>query len=362
MTGGDSRRIPKPCKKCNKNITAKLHPGLSCLNCSAHYHYQCAGIDKTAFELLLHKELHLSWSCTACNNNSTNKRRSSLFGSLPLPDPPSDSASTSSSRGASTSNASASNKVSTSLSAATAQSRSSSKSKVLTDSERISKLETLLKGALERINSLELSNLTLVAKLEEKSTKIEKLSGEIVDLGSAANSIEQNLVSDTLEVRHLPKELLEAPITAVFTIGEQINCPVLDTDFSIELSKDPNVLRLTFASKLKRRSFLTAGKQFNRSHKRLAYGNQQYYIHVNAELTNCQKKLYQASKAFRRDFDFKFSWYDINGNLWLKKCEGSTPHRICSLADLNPENVNLLPECSRTQNQEPGVLQGDPAL
>lgn len=319
---------------CKKSITASRFPGLSCRDCSKNFHYQCAGLTKNAFESLVEQGEQFQFSCRACLTNKNNKRRSSIFATLPLPS------------------------VETTEPEADLIPVATS---VPTDSERISRLEELLEATVNRVTVLEQTNLKLLSESEAKSAVISKLQSELDDLTASTSTIEKSLISDNLEIRNLPSAALEDPISTVISIGEQIDCDINQEDFAINPSTDPKVLRLTFNSKLKRRNFLIHGKGFNKSGGHFEYSNQRRRIHVNEELTAYQKRLYHSAKDFRRTHNFKFAWFDINGLLWLKKCEGSTPVPIRSFSALDSYNESLLSELSRPEVQETEMSAGGSA-
>lgn len=316
-----------PCAKCKKNITPIQNPGLSCCNCHKNFHYQCAGLDKVKFTHIVTDKSQ--WACQC-----SSKRRSTIFAQLPLqPDNSGEVDSTGNNT----------------LTPPAAPAPSEIAERSVQD--RIKDLESLLTPALLKIDRLE-------SQIKEQSELITSLRKEVEGIESTTSSIERSLVDDNLEIRELPAEALEDATATVIAIGTQIGCPLNDTDFSINPARDSKIIRVTFSSKIKRRNFLLAGKSFNRAKKRFLSGNSHHRIHVNEELTGHQRRLYHAAKAFRREHNFKFSWFDLNGQLWLKKCEGSIPHLIRGLSDLSTSNVNLLPELQGAPYQESRMSAG----
>lgn len=328
------------CTACNKNITAKVKPGLSCISCTKDFHFTCAGLKKEDFAKVADAKLHLSWSCKECSKPTSNKRRSTIYATLPLPD---DQLNASSPAGSSK----------TGISKPLAKS-----SAPISDSEKLRRLEQLLHETVERVNVLEEINKTLTEKIESNSTATVRLQSEVECVESSTNAIERSVVDCNLEIRNLPESALEDPLNATLALGDQIGCSVSEQDFAIVPTRDSKLIRLTFNSKIKRRSFLVAGKQFNRQKRRFHYDNRSHLVHVNEELTTHQKRLYHVTKQFQKKFNFKFAWFDLHGQLWLKKSEGCTPHLISSASILNESNKDLLPELWGPTFQESGVSPG----
>jgi hypothetical protein len=209
----------------------------------------------------------------------------------------------------------------------------------------VHQLKNLLQSALARIDSLE-------SQIKEKSTVIDQASAEVKRLEVACDSIGKHLIEDNLEIQNLPTSSLEDPLGAAIHVGEAIGCPVSEFDFKVKPSCDRKRLRLSFNSKLLRKQFLLAGKEFNRNHRRLSVGSHSHKIHVNEELSNTQRRLFEKAKSYKVTHQFKFLWFGSSGQLLIKKDENSPLHVIESLDTLNDEN--LLSKYERPQNESSG--------
>lgn len=299
----------KSCKKCTSNVTPKLFPGITCVDCSNPYHWKCTGLSAPAIVAV--KKNNLSWTCHTC------KRRSTIFAD--------------------------SQTVTPSQSTSTASTSSNA---------TITELKELLNSALARIEKLE----SQVVQLGEKSAQFSSLSTTVQSLEVTCNSIEKSNVGDTLEVQNLPEDSLEDPAASAIRLGSDIGCPITLDDFSSVPHREQRRLRLSFKCKNLRRKFLLAGKDFNKRNRRFIVGAQSYKIHVNQELTTFQRSLFDATKRFANNNHYKFTWFDPNGRLLLKKDETSTPIHINSLDTLNDENT--VPKCTGTPVQVTDLPSG----
>lgn len=291
--------MPNQCENCKKNVTKVQSPGLSCINCNKFWHFKCANLSEVATKEIIDNKL--SWTCKKCN------RRSTIL-------PP--------------------------------QLNNSSAPTLSDLSEKYNKLEDLLNSALKRIESLEEE---LVAR-----TQIEKqLTSKVEDLEAQTNTLESKFTDNALEIQGLPESALENPISTITAISNAIGLELNDTDFEEPPSRTFKRISLTFKSKAKRKSFLLAGKKFNKEKRKFTYNNQLHRIHVNEVLTDQQKKLFRDTKAFASTNNFKFVWVAIGGKILLKKDELSIPHIITSSQSLSSiiNHENSLPELQGAENE-----------
>jgi hypothetical protein len=275
---------PPKCSSCNKNITQIKRPGLNCVKCQKYFHRDCANIKKEKFEHIASEGL--SWTCSKCD-----KKRTSIF--------PLDLNSTCR---APTNN--------------TAASPSPDFAKFKEDTDRrISALELLVKVQSEEIKTLKES----VGQVHNKAIELEKVS-----------------VDSDLEIQGIPETTLSDPNIAVNIVAEQINCKVQaeEVHCSVIKSGTKQVLRVNFASKSKRESFLSAGKRFNREKRLLIVKQQRHKIFVNERLTPEQKTLLYNTKVFAKLNNFYCAWI-CNNLVHLKLSHDSLPTVIRSQAQLD---------------------------
>lgn len=328
--------ITNSCQSCKRNVTRVHFPGLSCVGCNRYWHFQCADLSEKASKDLT--ENNFSWTCKNC------KRRSNI---LPGPSP-NKSIVVVSSQNTSTqpSSSTAKNQKSSSKASETKPSASASTTKQLADAcDRITKLEDLLSAALKRIDSLEV-------QAGEKEQIAEGLSIKVNNLETATNLIGKHLNDDILEIQGLPDSALENPLSSTIAVSEAIGCIITEEDLACSPTRDSNKVRITFKSKGTRRNFLLAGKQFNRSKRKLPLNQQSHRIHVNEILSDSQKKLYRETKTFALTNNFKFVWVGLSGHIFIKKGEGHQPITITSSLSLdNINNAAVLPELQGAANQ-----------
>lgn len=294
----------KPCHKCRKNVTASRFPGIGCVLCNNVYHWNCADISEATKQSIIKNKL--SWTCKTC------KRRSTIFA-----------------------DASASTISSSSSSGNTSVNPVRNSPDLIAEIEN---LKELLNAAINRIDSLEL-------QLNSKLNQIETVVADVQRLESTASSVEKLLVDDNLEIQNLPEASLERPIQTAIDLGFAIGCPITESDLKSTPIVDRKRLRLVFHSKATRRTFLLAGKQFNRNGARFL----QHKVHVNEVLTTFQRQLFEKAQAFKVAHNFKFLWFGSSGQLLLKKDEHSPLHVIHSIESL--KDAALLSECERTTNE-----------
>lgn len=297
----------KSCSKCHKNVTASRFPGISCVDCNNPYHWNCAEISEAAKNSIVKNKL--SWTCKIC------KRRSKIFADAPS--------------------------SGSYLSPAVASQPSSSRNIADLQSE-INSLKELLDAAIKRIDSLEV-------QLNNSSQQIVCVATDIQRLESSTSAVERHLVNDNLEVQNLPESSLEHPLQTALDLGVAIGCPINESDLKTVPIVDRKRLRLVFHSKATRRTFLLAGKQFNREQGRFL----QRKVHVNEVLTSHQRQLFEKSHAFKVANNFKFLWFGSSGQLLLKKEEHSQIHVIHSIESL--KDAAILSECQRAPDQIAGV-------
>lgn len=310
--------MAKPCDKCKKNVTAKQNPGISCVDCSHHWHWKCTTLTEEAISAIKSSK-DLSWTCGKC------KRRSIIIVDPPIV-----------------------TKTPVTNTNTNKRQNNNTSSTAAPNSDLVEKLNS----ALARIDQLESTVDSLksqVVALTEKSAQFDSLSSTVTSLDTICNSLEKNNVSETLEIQNLPEVALSDPVAAVVQIGRSINCPVTPSDFSSEPHRVNKRIRLPFKCKNLRRKFLLAGKEFNRKKSQFIVGNQKFKIHINQELTTLQRSLFDLTKRFASSNDYKFVWFDVNGKLLIKKNENSLPIAVHSSDTLN--NEDLLPKCPRTSIQ-----------
>lgn len=304
--------MPSLCSKCSKNVTDKRFPGLSCANCNKIYHISCANIQKESFDSIAKNQL--AWSCSACKKKPST-RRSGIF-------PP----------------------TGPSLVQSTLPTN-----------------DDLLKNLISEFNSYKESTNVRIAQLENllavKTQQVSSLTESIKRVEVKAEEIVQLSTANCLEIQGVPQGNLNSPTESVLFIAEEIGCALTSENFDCSISQNSSkpVIAIKFNSTESRRSFLHAGKKFNRDKKRVKFGNQEYKIFVNEQLTPIQKKLLYDTKTFARERRFNYAWF-CNGLVHLKKREDSELIYIRSQDDLdilgNNEAQILLPEREGSQIQD----------
>lgn len=311
--------MPNQCANCKKNVTKVLSPGLSCVSCNKFWHFKCTELSETTTKEIISNKL--SWTCKKCN------RRSTI-----LPPPPDNAPS-----------------CSLSLSPAVAStSRLASSSTLFA---KIQTLEDLLASAITRIEDLE-------RKLAAREEKEKKLSLRVEKLESHTSNLEKQLTDNILEIQGLPETALEDPSSAVIAIGDAIGCKLSLDDLEEPPFRVSKRISITFKSRIKRRSFLTSGKNFNKEKKKIRIDQHHHRIHINEVLSEQQKKLFRETKAFASEHNFKFVWVGISGHILLKKDENSSLNVITSSHSLSSllQYENNVPELQGASNED-GEMQ-----
>jgi hypothetical protein len=337
--------MPNPCVSCTRNVTRAGAPGLSCVGCSRYWHWKCAGLSEVTFKTIVTNKL--SWTCKSCPRRSNILPSQPSPSSLSVPSPALKVPISPSVKSPIAALVAPASKATKTGPKSTAPKNPPASTKLLTDRERISKLEEQLAAALNRIDFLE-------SQLSDNSSSITTLISKAEECGSKLGSeppVETSL-SDSLEIQCLPESALLNPSLAIDTVSEQIGFQEQGEFLSSDPTRINNRLLIKFKSPDCRRNFLLAAKQFNREKKKLLWNSQSFRIHVNEELTSTQKALYRETKTFARINSFKFVWIGISGQIFLKKSEGHEPFIISSsscLAKLS--DAPILSKCARPENK-----------
>jgi Baculovirus FP protein len=311
----------RKCIECSENITQKQKLGIGCNCCDNAIHFSCLGkLPKTSkdpdFTVDEFRSGKKSWSCTQCRKKPASKnRRSSIF--------PANAASSVSPPPAST--------------------------------------ETQLQELIVAFNAYKKLTDDRIAHLEAvcevKSQQIASLVSSIESVGEKAEKTARESAESSLEIQGIPENELQNPLVAILAIAGDIGCEISPEELTCEVSRSgskPTVV-IRFSSKHKRKTFLHAGKKFNRDRKRIRRDETDHKIFVNELLTADQKKLLYNTKAFARDADYRFSWF-CNGEVHLKKTDASRLIIIKSQSQLETLSQNeasqLLPERERIENED----------
>jgi uncharacterized coiled-coil protein SlyX len=332
--------MSKSCSKCKKNVTAIKFPGLSCVHCNKFFHVKCAGLCDSSFRVL--QDDKLSWTCQSCKRRSSIIVPSSLSpgvkspSHLQVPTTP---------RLGGPSTSAASPKSPTTSVNSQPSKLTQLEQKLAQQSVQISELTELLRATQNRVEALE-------SQLASKSNSVDSLSTKLADLQFKTDQTERQLTGDKLEIQGLPTSALERPLEAITSIGESINCPISCEDLVVEPVQLSSRLSLVFKSRVLRRKFLLAGKAFNKANQRFVWNRKAHKIHVNEELSDCQKKLYRETKNFASSHQCKFVWIGVSGKIFLKKSENFAPIVVDSLSTLRDEYILSKLSGSADENPE----------
>lgn len=275
-----SKKNP-PCVKCKVNITQVRKPGFSCDTCKLiSIHASCAAISDATFADIANGKF--SWTCNNCKKKQKDRRQSLI------------------------------------LPAAAATSLVSSPSTSSLSTEKL--LQDLTVAFNEYKRATDDRILLLESLSEEKSQKVESIAASIEKVETSTETLSRLIAEKALEIQGVPEGELNNPLKAVQDVGADIGCVISSEDVECEVSRTTTtpVLVVNFVSKSVRRSFLHAGKKFNREKKRIVRLNESHKIYVNEKLTANQKKLLYNTKNFARDFGYQFAWF-CNGDVHLKK-------------------------------------------
>lgn len=307
------------CIQCKLNITDKRKPGIGCDNCDNATHFTCAKLAKDTFYDIGSGKA--AWTCKTCVLKKKN-RRSSIFPA-----------------------------------AATANSSSSQLEQPSTSAQATDKLFNDLItdfNEFKRITNDRIAHLEAVCAV--KTQQIASLTSTVEFVEAKAEQTAREVAESSLEVQGIPDNYLLDPTRATIAVAADIGCELTPDEVICEVSRSGSkaVIVINFISKIKRQTFLHAGKKFNRDRKRIHRDGTEHKIFINERLTSVQKKLLYNTKSFARDFGFQFTWF-CNGQVHLKKSDLSRLIIVKSQSQLEGlqqhEASLLLPERERTANE-----------
>ena len=255
---------------CNNNVTRIQKPGVTCINCQKAFHFSCANLKPEIVENIKAKKL--SFHCNSCLKS---KRRSSI-----ICDP--------------------------SLEKTRSEPTFYDPLTILT-----AQFEEFKKQICQRVKELEQEVVTLKGSCQKTSDITEEL--------------DQQLTNQNVEIRGVPLSTID-PINIALEVSNQIGCEISPEE--VECTQDEKgTVVLKFKAKSKRTSFLEAGKNFNRSKKRLISQNFIHKIHISPQLTAQQNRLLYNSQQFAKSNQHKFAWF-TNGHVHIKRSDFDKPKVI----------------------------------
>lgn len=309
------------CELCTSGITGKS-PGLQCSGpCLKFYHAKCVDIPKADIGRFLMPGV--SWSCRRCRVDAGKKRQSIIAAE----EDESDSSTTS--------------------------------LDVLKEIRRDvkllnSKYESLLDSVnfcSDKVTAFE----SIVAKLNEKVSIIEKLTKENTELKSVVDNlsnrleaVDQQARANNIEMQGIPEKENENLLSIIKTIGENIGCPIepteVDTVFRAahrESSDKPRSIIIKLLSKQKRDNILSAAKLKRRSSDSISRGlkvdNISKELYINEHLTPKNKLILKKSKEMARSKNYKYIWVR-NGVVFARSNDRSRVIKILNENDVNKIN------------------------
>lgn len=292
--------MPHKCGRCPRNVTPKVHPGISCVICKTYFHFDCVNISKDKAENISSNKL--SWTCSKCSS-----KRSTIIPGV-------------------------SNIVLRSSSELTSSSTSNSIESTLRD--LITSIEKFKTAILTRLDNLEKRGVN-------KEQEVAALKESVISIEAKSNEIERISFEKSIEIQGIPEEALVQPIQAAELItreiGGEFNLNVIEC--KVAQSGERQNLVINFNSKTARDSFLELGKRFNREKRKFTFNNHQHKIFVNERLTNDQKRLLYNTKLLARQKGYKFAWI-CHGKVHLKYSDISHPIIISSEQQLNSLILN----------------------
>jgi Baculovirus FP protein len=314
--------MTKPCCICNKNVTDKRFPGLSCKECSKVYHIICGDIKKSTFESIT-TDRTLSWTCKICKQKPSH-RRSGIFPAVTASE--------------SNSGAVVVHKTSRpSLQLPTSQSQTE---KQLQDV--LASLNNLTAAFADYKATTDARIAQLEACLTTRSEEVISLVNSVEKVTSKTEELEQLQSETLLTIQGIPESRLANPVDAALEVAQKIGCTITtaDIDCFVSAAGEKPIVVVKFSSKAIRTSFLHAGKKFNREKKRLIVNGAPNKIFVNEFMTAAQKKLLYNTKCFARANNFDYTWF-CNNRVHLKKTNYSQLLIISSQLHLDDLAANV---------------------
>ena len=308
---------------CTATVTAVHRPGLSCSACSLFFHYKCVNLDKANYIDCL-ENTTVSWSCLKCQKSKKSRRSTIIPATLQ------------------------SNKPISAATPSTSKERPSSKTpaETKTNSPNFAQLSAELKEIREKNQESFKQLHNLIAQLCKRVDDLEKLKETIetlklttIELENKTDTNERKLIANSVEIQGISRSF--NPLEVASEISLQIDAPIASTDikkcyfkeiFARNLKK--YLLIIEFHSNLVKRNFVSKGKIFTRSQKKLVFQDEQVIIHVNDQLSSYQKKLLYETKELAKVHKFEFVWI-FNSQILVKKAFGLQPACVRSFEDLN---------------------------
>ncbi|CAH0406228.1 unnamed protein product [Chilo suppressalis] len=198
-------------------------------------------------------------------------------------------------------------------------------------------------------------------KYDDLSLKISKLEDDkkesqnyITALEERLDFLEKKSRSTYVEIRNIPKmpsETKKSLSSLVEKIGQKLNVTIELRDikdiYRINTKSDDNkpiILELTTVAlkdnlidSIKKFNKVRGADNFNTEHLQISGSPKKVYI--GDSLTPKQKRLFYLAREFAKANDYSYCW-STNGNIYLRKREGTSHFRVVSELDLDKIKEN----------------------
>lgn len=268
--------MSKLCTVCVAKVTAKS-PGVLCSGpCGQYFHGRCANISSDALKAL-NGIIGAQWFCNTCRTSNHNN--------------------------------------SVIIDNEEAKSSSTDSTQQPSIIEAIENLRLDFNNKYEEMKRLILEKNSEIKNLSDENTL---LKGEIVNLSSRLDNLEQYSRRNNLEIHGVPEVEQENLLKTINEIGNVLDCPVSSDDVDtlhrvpyFNKKKDiPRNIIIKFKSRLFKNKFLESAKNFQKVNRKKAIEipNVPSKIYINEHLTPKNKKLFNSTKLFCKEKNIQYFW------------------------------------------------------
>lgn len=316
-----------PCGKCNLSISPNKRA--ICISCNKDFHISCTNL-KTRANFNNAKD---GWNCETCTSNLENVSSSKKFDSY-------------------LNNESRENYNLDSIKIdlinvlhkiePLSNNINSIETSITFCSDLIDDFNVKLEFALKKISDSE-------NKMLNYELKCNKLFKEVSFLKTVINHNEQKMLSNNIEISGIPKTANENVTEIVKTLALSLMCGIQDCDIinafrgKTYKNMDGKIYAQLNTKHIKELFIKNAKLRYKNNNPLLANEIHMNFpknqIFINDQLTPHNKKLLWISKKVARNYNYKFTWANMNG-IFLRKGNGEQVIKIHNLETLQKMDQN----------------------
>lgn len=320
------------CSSCNKKIDRADFAKITCSDCGYIFHSNCAKINKNDVEYM--RANNVSFRCEKC----VSQRRKSLHHSSSL----------------NTDN----NIIETGNTAVIATTSSAKNTQNILAPANLHHQQqqtehefgdVTLQMLYSEILSLKNMNIEYLNSIKELQDQNRDLRSKVLVLENKINKLEQDKLKNNVDIVGVPnasstnaleitKKILCDALSMNITDDNIVNCfvkPTRQKPNTIDNSNATATISVELSSFDLKKTVISSKKaNYNKLNAAIFDKNKKNKIYINDSMTGYFRALYSASRAVKREKNFKYVWFK-NSNVLFRKSESSKIVVVRSFDDLN---------------------------